>query len=61
MVGPNGEVIRDGSFILTPELLSSFWKTIRDFEPDYLFSPPIPTDPLAGIHIDHVGVAEAVR
>ena len=61
LVGPNGEVIRDGSFILTPELLSSFWKTIRDFEPDYLFSPPIPTDPLAGIHIDHVGVAEAVR
>ena len=61
LIGPNGEVIRDGSFILTPALLSGFWKAIRDFEPDYLFSPPVPTDPLAGVHNDHVGVADAVR
>ena len=59
--GPHGEIARDGCFILTPELLSGFWKAIRDFEPDYLFSPPVPADTLAGVHNDHVGVAEAVR
>ena len=61
LIGPNGEVIRDGAFFLTTELLSGFWKSIRDYEPDYLFSPPVPTDPLAGVHNDHAGVAEAVR
>lgn len=61
LMGPKGEVIRDGCFILTPEMLAGFWKAIRDFEPDYLFSPPVPGETLAGVHIDHVGVAEAVR
>ena len=34
---------------------------MRDFEPDYLFCPPLPTDNLVGVHIDHITVAEAVR
>jgi len=41
--------------------LAGLWKAIRDFEPDYLFCPPIPADPLVGVHNDHVAVAEAVR
>ena len=42
-------------------LLAALWKSIREFEPDYLFAPPVPNDPMAGIHVDHVAVAEAVR
>ena len=58
---PNGQVPREACLQMTPELLAALWKAIRDFEPDYLFCPPQPTDPLAGIHVDHVAVAEAVR
>jgi LmbE family N-acetylglucosaminyl deacetylase len=58
---PNGEVPREACLILTTELLAAIWKAIRDFEPDYVFCPPLPSDPLAGIHVDHVAVAEAVR
>jgi LmbE family N-acetylglucosaminyl deacetylase len=43
------------------QLLAGLWKAIRDFEPDYLFCPPLPTDPLAGVHLDHQAVAEAIR
>jgi LmbE family N-acetylglucosaminyl deacetylase len=46
---------------ISRELLAALWKSIRDFQPDYLFCPPLPNDPLAGIHIDHVAVAEAIR
>jgi len=46
---------------VTIDLLAALWKAIRDFEPDYVFCPPIPTDARAGIHVDHVSVAEAVR
>ncbi len=46
---------------VTSDLLAALWKAIRDYEPDYLFCPPLPADPLAGIHIDHVAVAEAIR
>src|SRR4030095_16666522 len=42
------------------DLLAAIWKTIRDFEPDYIFCPPLPLDTLAGIHNDHVTVADAV-
>lgn len=42
-------------------LLAALWKAIRDFEPDYLFCPPLPTDPLAGVHNDHLTIADAVR
>jgi len=58
---PDGEVPREACLQMTPDLLAALWKAIRDFEPDYLFCPPQPTDPLAGIHVDHVAVAEAVR
>jgi LmbE family N-acetylglucosaminyl deacetylase len=57
----NGEVPREACLIVMPDLLAALWKAIRDFRPDYLFCPPLPADPLAGVHIDHVAVAEAVR
>ena len=46
---------------LTTELLAALWKSIRDFEPDYLLCPPLPVDTVAGVHPDHVTVAEAIR
>ena len=46
---------------LTTDLLAALWHAIREFEPDYLFCPPLPSDPLAGVHPDHITVAEAVR
>jgi LmbE family N-acetylglucosaminyl deacetylase len=58
---PNGEPPREACLQVTTELLAALWKAIRDFEPDYVFCPPLPVDPLAGIHNDHVTVAEAVR
>jgi LmbE family N-acetylglucosaminyl deacetylase len=58
---PNGETVREGCPQLTLEFVAALWKAIRDFEPDYLFSPPLPVDPLAGIHNDHLNVADAVR
>jgi len=58
---PDGHPPREACLQVTPALLAALWKAIRDFEPDYLFCPPVPSDPLAGIHIDHVAVAEAVR
>ena len=58
---PNGEVPREACLQVTTELLAALWKAIRDFQPDYIFAPPIPTSPLAGIHVDHVAVSEAVR
>ena len=58
---PNGEVPREACLQVTPELLAALWKSIRDFEPDYLFCPPLPGEPLAGVHNDHLTIAEAVR
>jgi LmbE family N-acetylglucosaminyl deacetylase len=58
---PDGRVPREACLAATPELLAALWKAIRDFQPDYLFCPPLPSDPLAGIHVDHLAVAEAVR
>jgi len=58
---PNGEVPREACLLVTTDLLAALWKTIRDFEPDYLFCPPLPADPLAGVHVDHFTIAEAVR
>ena len=58
---PNGEAPREACLRVTTDLLASLWKAVREFEPDYLFCPPLPSDPLAGIHVDHVAVAEAVR
>jgi len=47
--------------LLSNDLLAALWRAIRDFEPDYLFCPPLPEDPRAGVHPDHITVAEAVR
>jgi LmbE family N-acetylglucosaminyl deacetylase len=58
---PDGQMPREACLQVTTPLLAALWKSIRDFEPDYIFCPPIPSDPLAGVHVDHVAVAEAVR
>ena len=58
---PNGEVPREACLQVNSQLLAALWKEIREFQPDYLFAPPYPSDPLAGIHVDHVAVSEAVR
>ena len=58
---PDGQVPRETSLQSTPPLLAALWKAIRDFEPDYLFCPPLPSDTLSGIHLDHAAVADAVR
>ena len=52
---------REACLQISTRLLGALWKAIRDFEPDYLFCPPLATDPLAGIHNDHAIIAEAVR
>jgi LmbE family N-acetylglucosaminyl deacetylase len=58
---PNGQVPREACLQPSIDLHAALWKSIRDFEPDYLFCPPVAADPLAGIHNDHVVVADAVR
>jgi LmbE family N-acetylglucosaminyl deacetylase len=58
---PNGGPPREACLQVTTELLAALWKAIREFEPDYLFCPPLPNDPLAGIHNDHFTIADAVR
>lgn len=58
---PNGTIPREGCLQVSSDLLAALWKEIRDFEPDYVFAPSHQTDPLAGIHVDHVAIAEAVR
>jgi len=58
---PDGQPFTEACHFLTRDLLAALWHAIREFEPDYLFCPPLPSDPLAGIHPDHVTVAEAVR
>ncbi|MDB6040422.1 MAG: hypothetical protein JWM99_4263 [Verrucomicrobiales bacterium] len=58
---PSGEIPREGCIDVAPPFLAALWKAIRSFEPDYIFCPPLPNDPLAGVHIDHWAVAEAVR
>ena len=57
---PNGQPFAEARTLST-DLLASLWHTIREFEPDYLICPPLPRDPLAGVHPDHITVAEAVR
>jgi len=58
---PNGSQPREACLQITTDLLAALWKAIRDFQPDYLFCPPLAADTLAGIHNDHQTVAEAVR
>jgi LmbE family N-acetylglucosaminyl deacetylase len=58
---PDGQPPREACLQVTPPLLAALWKAIREFEPDYLFCPPLPADPLAGVHNDHLTIADAVR
>lgn len=58
---PNGQVPREACLQVDSQLLAALWKAIRDFEPDYLFCPPLPADPLAGVHVDHLAIAQAIR
>jgi LmbE family N-acetylglucosaminyl deacetylase len=58
---PSGQVPREACLQVDSALLAALWKVIRDFEPDYLFCPPLPADPLAGVHVDHLAIAQAVR
>ena len=57
----DGEMPREACLQVTVEFRAALWKAIRDFEPDYLFCPPLAADPLTGIHNDHQAVAEAIR
>ncbi len=57
----SGRPFREGRLHASPDLLPALWREIREFEPDYLFCPPVPADPLAGVHVDHLDVAQAVR
>jgi LmbE family N-acetylglucosaminyl deacetylase len=61
LILPDGTQPREACLLVTRDLLAALWKAIRDFEPDYVFCPPVPEDTLAGIHVDHVSVAEAMR
>lgn len=56
-----GQPFREGCLTCDRPFIAALWKAIRDFEPDYLFCPPIPVDPLAGVHTDHLSVAEGIR
>ena len=58
---PDGSLRREANPVVDREFVAALWKTIRGFEPDYLFCPPLAQDPLAGVHVDHIAVAEAVR
>ncbi len=58
---PDGRVPREACLRVDIPLLAALWKAIRDFQPDYLFCPPLPADPLAGVHVDHLAIAQAIR
>lgn len=58
---PDGNAPREACMQVGAPLLAALWKSLRAFEPDYLFCPPLPFDTLAGMHVDHVAVAEAIR
>ncbi len=56
-----GQPFREARLHVSDALLPALWHEIRAFEPDYLFCPPVPESPLAGVHVDHLDVAMAVR
>lgn len=58
---PDGTLRCEANPDVDRPFLASLWKAIREFEPDYLFCPPLPQDSLVGVHVDHVAVAEAIR
>ena len=58
---PDGSLPREACLQVTVPLCAAIWKAVRDFQPDYVICPPVVSDPLSGIHVDHVAVADAVR
>ncbi len=48
-------------FFVNQNTLGGLWNAIREFEPNFIFCPPVIENPLAGIHIDHYNTAWAVR
>lgn len=58
---PDGARPKEGQMTAGPEMLAALWMSIRSFQPDYLFCPPLPSDVSAGLHVDHVVVAESIR
>lgn len=50
-----------GQMSLDRDALGGLWNAIRGFGADVVFCPPSVADPLAGVHIDHIRTAEAVR
>jgi LmbE family N-acetylglucosaminyl deacetylase len=50
-----------GQVFIDRNTLGGLWNAVRAFSPDYIFCPPVITDPRAGIHIDHYNTAWAVR
>jgi len=57
----DGNVVGDGQVLISRDLLGGLWNEIRQFKADVIFCPPIVSDPLAGVHIDHEQTAIAVR
>jgi LmbE family N-acetylglucosaminyl deacetylase len=47
--------------LVNTNFLGGLWNAIRDFEPDVVFCPPVATDPLAGVHVDHENTAIGLR
>ena len=39
---PNGEVPREACLRVSIDLLAALWRSIREFEPDYIICPPLP-------------------
>lgn len=51
----------DAQVLVSRNLLGGLWNAIRAFGADYLFCPPVVSDPLAAVHVDHEETARAVR
>ncbi len=58
---PDGSIPREACLQVSVPLLAALWKSIREFEPDYIFCPPLPVSNLVGVHNDHITIADAVR
>ena len=58
---PDGSPCLEGYLEAGPRLQAALWKVIRQFKPDYIVCPPVPADPISGVHLDHLTVAQAMR
>lgn len=68
LVGATYECLKqlDGSHVeiqvlINRSVLGGLWNAIRAFEPDVIFTHSVVADPLAGVHVDHINTARAVR